>query len=291
MTIPMAELPSPSTGVWHLGPLPIRAYALCIAAGIIVALVLTQRRWQNRGGDPEQVTNIVVWAVPFGIVGGRIYHLITDPELYFVRGRNPWQALEIWHGGLGIWGAVARRCVGALIACRRVGVSLPALRRTRSRPGLVLAQAHRPVGQLLQPGAVRTAYQPALGGADRPRPPPGRHAEHRYLPADVPLRVTLGRRGRRARHLGRTPLPPRTRPGIRALRRRVYRRTWLGRGAARRPRQPLLRTATERLDLAGRVRRVSGLPAAKSRSPRVRSGHLGPAVGSGAGWRATRCSG
>ena len=120
----MAQLPSPSTGVWHLGPLPIRAYALCIGLGIVVAVFLTQRRWKNRGRDPEQVINIVVWAVPFGIVGARIYHLITDPELYFARGKHPLQALEIWHGGLGIWGAVAGGAVGALIACRRQGVSL-----------------------------------------------------------------------------------------------------------------------------------------------------------------------
>jgi prolipoprotein diacylglyceryl transferase len=136
----MAQLPSPSTGVWHLGPLPLRAYALCIALGIVVAVVLTQRRWKIRGGDPEQIISVVVWAVPFGIVGARIYHLITDPELYFARGKHPWQALEIWHGGLGIWGAVAGGALGALIACRRHGVSLVQFAGAVA-PGLAVAQA------------------------------------------------------------------------------------------------------------------------------------------------------
>ena len=136
----MAALPSPSTGVWQLGPLPIRAYALCIALGIVVAVFLTQRRWNIRGGNPEDVMTIVVWAVPFGIVGARIYHLITDPELYFTRGKHPLQALEIWHGGLGIWGAVAGGALGALIACRRHHISLLDFAGAVA-PGLAVAQA------------------------------------------------------------------------------------------------------------------------------------------------------
>ncbi|MFF5125160.1 prolipoprotein diacylglyceryl transferase family protein, partial [Dactylosporangium aurantiacum] len=101
----LSYLPSPSRGVWHLGPVPIRAYALCILAGIVIAALLTQRRWAARGGRPEQVLDVAMWAVPFGIVGGRLYHVITDPELYFTAGRDPVRALYIWDGGLGIWGA------------------------------------------------------------------------------------------------------------------------------------------------------------------------------------------
>jgi len=136
----LASLPSPSQGVWHLGPIPIRAYALCIIAGIVVAIWLTQRRWKARGGDPDDIMDVALWAVPFGIVGGRIYHVITDPELYFLPGRDPIKALYIWDGGLGIWGAVALGAVGAWIGCRRRGINLLDFGDALA-PGLVLAQA------------------------------------------------------------------------------------------------------------------------------------------------------
>ena len=71
----LGYLPSPSRGVWHLGPLPVRAYALCILAGIVVAVLLTQRRWVARGGSAEQVLDVAVWAVPFGLTGGRLIAL------------------------------------------------------------------------------------------------------------------------------------------------------------------------------------------------------------------------
>ncbi len=78
----LAYLPSPSQGVWQLGPFPIRAYALCIILGIMVAIWWTQKRWSARGGADDAVLDIAIWAVPFGIVGGRLYHVITDPEFY-----------------------------------------------------------------------------------------------------------------------------------------------------------------------------------------------------------------
>lgn len=136
----LAYLPSPSQGVWHLGPVPIRAYALCIIAGIAAAVWLTRRRWTALGGNPDDISDIAVWAVPFGIVGGRLYHVITDPELYFTAGHQPIRALYIWDGGLGIWGAVALGAVGAWIGCRRRGIRLAAYADALA-PGLVLAQA------------------------------------------------------------------------------------------------------------------------------------------------------
>jgi prolipoprotein diacylglyceryl transferase len=136
----LAYLPSPSQGVWHLGPFPVRAYALCILVGIIMAVLITQRRWVARSGKAEDVTDVAIWAVPFGIIGGRLYHVITDPQLYFAPGRNPVAALYIWQGGLGIWGAVALGAVGTWIGCRRRGISLAAFAGAVA-PGLVLAQA------------------------------------------------------------------------------------------------------------------------------------------------------
>lgn len=135
----LAYIPSPSQGVWHLGPVPIRAYALCILAGIAVAVWLTQKRWKKLGGNPDDIFDIGLWAVPFGIVGGRLYHVITDPELYFKSGEQPIRALYIWDGGLGIWGAVALGALGAYLGCRRRNVSFSAFADAMA-PGLVIAQ-------------------------------------------------------------------------------------------------------------------------------------------------------
>lgn len=136
----LAYLPSPPRGVWYLGPIPIRAYALCIIAGILVALWWTQRRWLARGGAADDVLDVATWAVPFGIIGARLYHVITDPEFYFGPGRDPIRALYIWDGGLGIWGAVALGAVGAWIGCRRRGIRLADFADAMA-PGLVVAQA------------------------------------------------------------------------------------------------------------------------------------------------------
>ncbi|MFD9125665.1 prolipoprotein diacylglyceryl transferase [Kitasatospora sp. NPDC059571] len=136
----LAYLPSPSRGVLHLGPIPLRAYAFCIIIGVVVAVWLGSKRWVARGGAKHTVGDIAVWAVPFGLVGGRLYHVITDHQLYFGNGRNPWNAFKIWEGGLGIWGAIALGAVGAWIGCRRRGVPLPAYADAIA-PGIALAQA------------------------------------------------------------------------------------------------------------------------------------------------------
>jgi prolipoprotein diacylglyceryl transferase len=134
------SIPSPDQGVWYLGPFPLRAYALCIIAGVVVALWLGNRRWVARGGRPGVVGDIAVWAIPFGLVGARLYHVITDYQLYFGPGQNPVEALYVWRGGLGIWGAVALGAVGAWIGCRRHGIRFPAFADAVA-PGIVLAQA------------------------------------------------------------------------------------------------------------------------------------------------------
>ncbi|HET7799022.1 MAG TPA: prolipoprotein diacylglyceryl transferase, partial [Humibacillus xanthopallidus] len=134
------ELPSPSVGVWHLGPLPIRGYALCILAGIVVAVWLTQRRLSALGYRSGVAIDISAWAVPFGIVGGRLYHLITTPQPYFGQGGDPWKAFAIYEGGLGIWGAVALGAVGAWIGCRKNGVTFRDF-VDAAAPGVAIAQA------------------------------------------------------------------------------------------------------------------------------------------------------
>ncbi|QXJ25450.1 prolipoprotein diacylglyceryl transferase [Actinomadura graeca] len=137
---PLASIPSPSQGVWHLGPLPIRAYAIMIILGIVVAVWLGERRWAAKGGTPGVIVDVAVWAVPFGLVGGRLYHVITDYQRYFGDDGDPVRALKIWEGGLGIWGAVLLGAVGAVIGCRRRGISVLALGDAVA-PGIALGQA------------------------------------------------------------------------------------------------------------------------------------------------------
>jgi prolipoprotein diacylglyceryl transferase len=137
----LTYIPSPETGVWDLGPIPLRAYAMFIVLGIIVAVVLGNKRYEARGGRPGVITDIAIWAVPFGIVGGRIYHVLSDWQIYFgEQGRGFTAAFRIWDGGLGIWGAVILGGVGAWIGARRSGVVLPPIADAIA-PGIALAQA------------------------------------------------------------------------------------------------------------------------------------------------------
>ncbi|HZF92205.1 prolipoprotein diacylglyceryl transferase [Streptomyces sp.] len=136
----LAYIPSPSRGVIHLGPIPLRGYAFCIIIGVFVAVWLGNKRWIARGGRAGTVADIAVWAVPFGLIGGRLYHVITDYQLYFSEGRDWVDAFKIWEGGLGIWGAIAFGALGAWIGCRRRGIPLPAYADAVA-PGIAFAQA------------------------------------------------------------------------------------------------------------------------------------------------------
>jgi prolipoprotein diacylglyceryl transferase len=137
----LASIPSPAEGVWHLGPVPIRAYALCIIAGIVVAVIVSGRRLEARGGGERSVlADVATWAVPFGLVGARLYHLATNPELYWGKnGSGTLAAFKIWDGGLGIWGGVLFGALGAYIAARRHGINFAKLADAVA-VGLPLAQ-------------------------------------------------------------------------------------------------------------------------------------------------------
>ncbi|MCD4534802.1 prolipoprotein diacylglyceryl transferase [Nocardioides sp. cx-169] len=140
MAVTALSIPSPDSGVWHLGWLPIRGYALSIILGIVVAIWIGERRWVARGGRPGDVQDLAIWAVPFGLVGARLYHVATDSGLYFGDGENPVSALYIWRGGLGIWGGVAMGALGVVIGARRKGIRLlPVL--DAMAPGVLVAQA------------------------------------------------------------------------------------------------------------------------------------------------------
>ncbi len=137
----LASIPSPEQGVWNLGPFPIRAYAFAIILGIVLAVWIGNRRYVARGGAPGTITDLAVWAVPFGIVGGRLYHVITDNQLYFGPGGTGFAgAIRIWDGGLGIWGAIALGTLGAWIGAKRKGIALLPVADAVA-PGVAVAQA------------------------------------------------------------------------------------------------------------------------------------------------------
>jgi prolipoprotein diacylglyceryl transferase len=126
--------------VWNLGFFPIRGYALAIIVGIFAAIIIGNRRYVARGGQAGVIADMAIWAVPFGIVGGRIYHVLTSWGTYFGPGGDPSRAIKVWEGGLGIWGAVLFGSVGVWIGARRKGLLLPPIADALA-PGLAVAQA------------------------------------------------------------------------------------------------------------------------------------------------------
>jgi prolipoprotein diacylglyceryl transferase len=137
------SIPSPPLDwavLFQIGGFKVHAYALAILVGIFVALWVTRRRWVARGGDVEAMEEIAVRAIPFGIVGGRIYHVVSTPGPYFGHDGHPLDAFKIWDGGLGIWGAVAIGALGAYFGARRAHVSFSAF-MDAAAPGVLIAQA------------------------------------------------------------------------------------------------------------------------------------------------------
>jgi prolipoprotein diacylglyceryl transferase len=135
-------IPIPPVSALELGPLTIHLYALCILAGIVLAVVWAERRWRAMGGDHGAILDVAVPAVLLGLVGGRLYHVVSDAQLYF--GPNSpneaWQAVAIWQGGLGIWGAVPMGALGVWLVARRRGWSMSKLSFAIA-PTIPLAQA------------------------------------------------------------------------------------------------------------------------------------------------------
>ncbi|MFD0704959.1 prolipoprotein diacylglyceryl transferase [Alloscardovia venturai] len=136
----LAYIPSPSISSFHIGSLTIRFYAIAILLGICAAVWITTKRWKKFGGTFDQILDIAIVAVPTGIIGARIYHIVTTPNLYFGPTGNFGDVWKIWNGGLGIWGAVL---VGGLCVwgwCRYKKYPTPLLVDALA-PGLLIAQA------------------------------------------------------------------------------------------------------------------------------------------------------
>jgi len=140
-------IPSPSVSSFSVGPLTIHFYALCIITGIAAAIWIGRKRYANLGGNPDDVSEVAIWAVPFGIIGGRIYHVVTSPSQYFGSNGNPIDALRIWEGGLGIWGAISLGAVGAYLYFKTHKTSLNFRQLLDSlAPGVIVAQAIGRIG-------------------------------------------------------------------------------------------------------------------------------------------------
>ncbi len=136
------HIPSPPVNGFHLGSLFIHFYGLMYVVGITLAIVITRRRWRNAGGDPALVADVATWAVPAGIIGGRIYFDITTPfDIPHV-----WYGLfAVWSGGLGIWGGIAGGAAAGIWRLRRRGVN-PGLFANAVAPALLVAQASGRIG-------------------------------------------------------------------------------------------------------------------------------------------------
>lgn len=134
----VSAIPSPGAGSLELGPLRLNAYGLMIALGAIAATVITGRRLERAGvGTREDATQIAMIAVPAGVVGGRLYHVATDWERF---ADDPLRIVQVWRGGLGIWGGIALGVVVGLLVARRRGLPILAT-LTAATPGLPVAQA------------------------------------------------------------------------------------------------------------------------------------------------------
>ena len=140
-------IPTPGISQIGVGPFTIHFYALCIVAGIALAIYMGDRRYRRAGGGNNIVADVAIVAVPAGIVGGRLYHLVTSPDAYFGSHGHPLDAFKIWQGGLGIWGAISLGTLAAFWQHERLrrtghpGVLSFAAFADALAPGVLLAQA------------------------------------------------------------------------------------------------------------------------------------------------------
>jgi prolipoprotein diacylglyceryl transferase len=150
----LSSIPTPSNSAIGIGPLTVHYYALCIIVGVAIAIWLGNKRYRTFAHNSEEsigvVADVAIYAVPTGIIGGRIYHVITSPTQYFGENGNPVDALKIYEGGLGIWGAISLGALAAWFSYRKrsAGLELPSFRLFLDAlaPGILIAQAIGRIG-------------------------------------------------------------------------------------------------------------------------------------------------
>jgi prolipoprotein diacylglyceryl transferase len=166
--MPIASIPSPSSSGLHIGSFELHVYGLMYVFAVIAAVVITSRRWRAYGGDPELPQRVALIAFPCGLIGARIYFLITS--------YNQWThdfvgAISVWDGGLGVWGGVAGGLLGGLWVLRRYDVDIPAF-MDATAPGLLVAQGIGRIGnyfnQELFGGPTNLPWALEISPAHRP---------------------------------------------------------------------------------------------------------------------------
>jgi prolipoprotein diacylglyceryl transferase len=136
----LSSIPSPTIQFFEVGPLRIHIYALCILLGIVLATWITDRRLTARGAERGVVLDIILWAVPLGIIGARFYHVFTHPNDYFYEGADLWKVFFIWEGGNAIFGSLLGGAVGAWIGCKQTGIRFWSFADALA-PAMLIAQA------------------------------------------------------------------------------------------------------------------------------------------------------
>src|SRR2546429_2280395 len=128
--MPLASIPSPGRAIWHLGPLSVRAYALCVIAGILVAVAVASHRYRRTGAQtaarPGVILDVAAWAIPFGLAGALVHAILLDNRRAFGDEYQLWHAATVGVAAIGVPRAVALGAAGAGIACPRAGVRLAA---------------------------------------------------------------------------------------------------------------------------------------------------------------------
>lgn len=120
----LASIPSPGRAAWRLGPLPVRAYALCVIVGILVAIVVASYRYRRADGRAGVILDVAAWAIPFGLAGALVHAVLIDARHDFTGTYRFWHAATVEVAAIGVPGAVALGAVGVWIACRRAGLRL-----------------------------------------------------------------------------------------------------------------------------------------------------------------------
>jgi len=133
----LASIPSPSADGLELGPLTVRVYGLMFLLGLLAAVAITARRWERRGGERALVHEVALWSFPAGLVGGRLYHVVTSwnevPDHW-------WGPFAVGEGGLGIWGGIPAGTLVGIVVLRRRGADVASF-LDAAAPGLLVGQS------------------------------------------------------------------------------------------------------------------------------------------------------
>ena len=136
----LAYIPSPTFSQFQIGPLTIHMYAITMLTGMIVAVWILTHRWKKLGGTFDQVLDVALISIVFGLIGARIFHVLTVPNAYFPPNGDPSEILKVWHGGMAIFGALIGGSLAAGIWAHHKKYSLLLLADALA-PGLLVAQA------------------------------------------------------------------------------------------------------------------------------------------------------